>query len=264
MIKGKEAKIYNYIESVVNAVSNYYGYELIKNANLKDILDNKNSDEKKYHYLDSQKCSFVSVNINSVYQDAEMISMIYRILEELGIEDIEVSLKDGKTDTKKLQEYLEYLDVDYELGEKDKDSNFAFLFKVMVSNKEIILGKGERCDSTLSGILEIDKIAELLKVIFEDRNMDAMIQVYIVGESEEERIAAMKLAQDLRWCEIIVDVDLNGKSKEEQMKLANSNFIIVMESDNLNKGLIKVIDNLTSEETLVDEAEIIDYIVSNI
>ncbi len=94
--------------------------------------------------------------------------------------------------------------------------------------------------------------------------MDAMTQVYIVSESEEERIAAMKLAQDLRWCEIIVDVDLNGKSKEEQMKLANSNFIIVMESDNLNKGLIKVIDKLTSEETLVDEAEIIDYIVSNI
>lgn len=265
MIKGKEVKISNYVESVVNAVGGFYGYELVKDASLKDLLNNKNSEEKKYHYLNSQECTFVSININSVYQDAEIVSMLYRILEELGIEDVEVSIKEGKSDTKKLQEYLEYLDVDYEIDSQPTNNALSFELKVIIADKEIILGKGERCDNVLTGVLETEKITGLLKVIFEDRNMDAITQVYIVGEGEEERIAAMKLAQDLRWCEIVVDMDLSGKNKEEQINFAkNCNFVIVMESDNLNKGLIKVIDNYTNEETLVDEAEIIDYIVSNI
>ena len=104
----------------------------------------------------------------------------------------------------------------------------------------------------------------VLSVIYEDYNLDNLTQVLIVAETEEERMVGMKLAQDLRWCEIKVDIDTNNKTKDKQMDNNDCNFIIDIDKNNLSKGLIKVVDNITHEETLVDENEIIDYIVSNI
>ena len=68
--------------------------------------------------------------------------------------------------------------------------------------------------------------------------------IYLVGETEEERITAMKLAQDLRWCEIKVDIDTNNRSKDEQLKDTKSNFIIVVEKDCLHRLDLKFLNYL--------------------
>ena len=173
-------------------------------------------------------------------------------------------------DLKKLQEYLEQLDIDYEINdsiELDSDNLMIFEIVMEIKDKIVILANGIKKNDNIRTIFcrnHLDSILAILSVIYEDYNFDTLTQVLIVGETEEERITAMKLAQNLRWCEIKVDMDTNNRSKDEQLKDTKSNFIIVVEKDCLSKGLIKVIDNLTKEETLVDENEIIDYIVSNI
>lgn len=286
-IMGNEAKIYNYMENVFKTVSDYYGYEyvkmpIIKNGDTTELikgryLNNIKDGFKKYCYLginsdERNVFSFLTLNIDSIYQDAEIISMNYRILEELKLEDIIVYIKASKNyNLKKLQEYLEQLDVDYEISDSGNllDDNISMSFEIVMElrDKKIVLAGGYRnIDEPKCAICVnyLDNILEVLNVIYEDYSFDTLTQVTIVSEKEEERIAAMKLAQDLRWCEIKVDVDTNNSSKDEQLKDINSNFIIVIEENDLNKGLIKVIDNKTHEETLVDENEIIDYIVSNI
>lgn len=294
-IIGKEAKVYNYINNVFKTVSSYYGFEDIKlptlvNGNLREDLENevisyynKNiKDEfKKYAYVgtnysndeENEVFGFAIIKNNSLYQDAEIISMIYRILEELKLENIIVKIKADKNyDLNKLQEYLEYLDVDYEISDSGVllDDNVLMAFEIIeeVQDKKISLARGYRNSDNVDAIFcttNLDNVLEVLNIIYEDYEFDTLTQVYIVGESEEERIAAMRLAQDLRWCEIKVDMDTNNKKRNEQLNFGKtSNFIIDISKDNLNKGLIKVIDNRTHEENLVDEAEIIDYIVSNI
>lgn len=290
-IMGNEAKIYNYVENVFKTVSGYYNYEYVKMP----LLDNDKTLEekiidyytnnikngfKKYCYFgnsfmdnkERNEFDFLNLDNDTYYQDAEVISMDYRILEELKMEDIIVYIKADKNyDLKKLQAYLDELDVDYEISESGYllDENMAMAFEIVFEdkNKKVVLARGYKNISDvkkISCINYLDNIVDVLNIIYEDYNFDTLTTITIVGENEEERIAGMKLAQDLRWCEIKVDIDTNNKSKEEQLKDVNSNFIIVIENDNLSKGLIKVIDNLTHEETLVDEAEIIDYIVSNI
>lgn len=286
-IMGNEARVYNYMENVFKTVSDYYGYEYVKMPIIKNgdtteqikeyYLNNIKDGFKKYCYLginsdERNVFSFLTLNIDSIYQDAETISMNYRILEELKLEDIIVYIKASKNyNLKKLQEYLEQLDVDYEISDSGNflDDNISMSFEIVMElrDKKIVLASGYRnIDEPKCAICAnyLDNILEVLNVIYEDYSFDTLTQVTIVSEKEEERIAAMKLAQDLRWCEIKVDVDTNNSSKDEQLKDINSNFIIVIEENDLNKGLIKVIDNKTHEETLVDENEIIDYIVSNI
>ena len=241
-------------------------------------LENSNNSFKKYCYLDTEisskeSCfSFLILNNDTIYQDAEIISMNYRILEELKLEDIIVRINAGANyDLKKLQEYLEQLDIDYEInnGKKELETDVLMTFEIVmeIKDKTVTLATGIKKSDNIKTILcrnYLDSILSVLSVIYEDYNFDALTQVLIVAEVEEERIMGMKLAQDLRWCEIKVDVDTSNKPKKEQMDNSDCNFIIDVDKNSLSKGLIKVIDNLTKEETLVDENEIIDYIVSNI
>lgn len=287
-IVGCEAKIYNYMENVFKTVSGYYNYEYVKmplldtNNNVNErIIDYYNTNIKrgfkKYCYNGSSyinnkernEFGFLALDSNNYYQDAEIISMNYRILEELKLEDIIVYIKAVKDyDMHKLQEYLEQLDIDFEIDNSDDllddDILMSFEIAMEVKDKKIVLANGYKNSKTISSINYLDNILEVLDVIYEGYEFDTLTQVTIVGDTEEERIVGMRLAQDLRWCEIRVDIDTNNKKIDEQLSGINSNFIIIIEKDNLNKGLIKVIDNLTHEETLVDENEIIDYIVSNI
>ena len=288
ILLGKKSRIYNYMENVFKTVSTYYNYEFIKilkSDKENDLetritnyyLENVNDSFKKYCYSEinngskESSFSFLALNNDTIYQDAELISMNYRILEELKLEDIIVRINAvANYDLKKLQEYLEQLDIDYEISDSIKlDSDNLMIFEIVmeIKDKIVILANGiKKIDNIITIFCRnhLDSILSILSVIYEDYNFDTLTQVLIVGETEEERITAMKLAQNLRWCEIKVDMDTNNRSKDEQLKDTKSNFIIVVEKDCLSKGLIKVIDNLTKEETLVDENEIIDYIVSNI
>jgi histidyl-tRNA synthetase len=83
--------------------------------------------------------------------------------------------------------------------------------------------------------------------------------------NEEEKLKAIMLAQDLRMSGISCDYDTTGRSLKSQFKEADRNkadLLVILNSEDLNRGLITVKDNLTKEETKVDENEIIDYIVS--
>lgn len=288
ILLGKKSRIYNYMENVFKTVSGYYNYEFIKILSFDResylesgitnyYLENSNNSFKKYCYLDMENSkensfSFLTLNNDTIYQDAEIISMNYRILEELKLEDIIVRINAGANyDLNKLQEYLEQLDIDYEIsnGKEELETDVLMTFEIVmeIKDKAVTLTKGIKKSDNVKTILcrnYLDSILSVLSVIYEDYNFDALTQVLIVAEVEEERIIGMKLAQDLRWCEIKVDIDTSNKLKKEQMDNSDCNFIIDIDKNNLSKGLIKVIDNLTKEETLVDENEIIDYIVSNI
>lgn len=260
-IKGKDARIYRYVFDVLNAISDYYRYDYVKQPLIME-------DNKRIAYNTDFVYNFMITGNANTFDDAEFISMFYRILEELRIEDVEVKINYHKSyDIKVLCSYLDELDVNYEYEENDKVTEL-FEFKVItgINNKEVALAEGFKDnlgEKSLKGAFDIDKILDYLSIIYEDRDFTSLAQVTIIGESTEERIKGMKLAQDLRWCEIKVDFD-SKKSREEQLENIKSNLSVLLNEQDLKKGLIKVIDNLTKEESLVDEAEIIDYIISNI
>ena len=190
--------------------------------------------------------------------------------------------EESETRFKKVLEYLNYLDVDYEVDDKIVRGLDYYDYTVfeIVSGAEILGGAstiaaGGRyndlveklggpstpCMGFASGLerlmLAMDEIEETTK-----RPLDC----YIMYVNEEEKIKAITLAQDLRNCGISCDYDTTGRSLKSQFKEADRNMtelLIILNSEDLKLGLITVKDNLTKEETKIDENEIIDYIVSN-
>jgi len=190
--------------------------------------------------------------------------------------------EDSNNRFKKVLEYLNYLDIDYEVDKtlvRGLDYYDYTVFEI-VSDLSILKGSstiaaGGRYNNLVESLggpstpcmgfacglerigLAMDEFEEIKK-----RPLDC----YIMYINEEEKLKAIMLAQDLRISGVSVDYDTTGKSLKSQFKEAdrkNAQLLIILNSEDLQKGLINVKDNLTKEEKKIDENEIIDYIVSN-
>jgi len=212
-----------------------------------------------------------------VDKDSEVLKNVPIILDYLT--------EDDKKRFEEVLEYLDNLDVDYEVDAsivRGLDYYNHTVFE-LVSDMEILgsastVAAGGRynhlvenlggpdtpCVGFASGI---DRLITILKEINKDKEIDKSIDVYIMAVNKEERINAIRLAQDLRWCEMKVEYDSMDRSLKGQFKVAdrlNARTLVILNSEELSKGIITVKDNLTHEETKVDENEIIDYIMSNL
>ena len=79
------------------------------------------------------------------------------------------------------------------------------------------------------------------------------MDIIVTAQTKEELLSAIPLVQSLRWSEI--KCDLNNQSKPARIN-------IIINEEDLKKGLITVRDNATNEEEKIDESVIIDYILS--
>ena len=189
---------------------------------------------------------------------------------------------ESKERFKKVLEYLTFLDVDYEVDEKlvrGLDYYDYTVFEI-VCDKEILGGAstiaaGGRYNDLVESLggpsipcMGFASGLERVMLAMEDDYFSEKrpLNCYILYVNEEEKMKAITLAQDLRISGLSVDYDTTGRSLKSQFKEAdrnNAELLIILNSDDLNKGLITVKDNKTKEETKIDENEIIDYIVSN-
>ena len=193
--------------------------------------------------------------------------------------------EESKNRFEKVLEYLRLLDVDYEIDPnivRGLDYYNHTVFE-LVTNMESLgsantLCAGGRYNNLVSylggentpGIgfaSGVDRLMTILKEINKDRKIENNIDVYVMAVNPEERLTAIRLVQDLRWSEVKTEMDTLNKGLKAQFKQAdrlNARTLIILNSEDLQKGLITVKDNLTKEEVKVDEGEILDYIISNL
>ncbi len=273
-----------------------FAYRLFEELGFKDLnvhINNLGSKEDRESYKKALK-EYLKPYINDLCEDCKKRyeTNPLRILDCKVDKDSEILKKvpnileyqseESKKRFQKVLEYLEYLDVDYEVDSKlvrGLDYYDYTVFEI-VSSEEVLgsastIAAGGRyndlveklggpstpCMGFACGIerimLALDKIE-----IQEKRPLDC----YILYVNEEEKIKAITLAQDLRCSGVSVDYDTTGRSLKSQFKEADRNhaqLLVLLNSEDLQKGLISVKDNLTKEEVKIDENEIIDYIVSN-
>ncbi len=180
--------------------------------------------------------------------------------------------KESEERFNKVLSYLDYLDVDYEIDNtlvRGLDYYDYMVYELKL-NDSLALGGGGRYNhlvSTLGGpevpcvgfACGIERIINEMADI-ENDNLD----VYIMCVNDEEKMKANILAQDLRLNNIMCETNLLNKSLKAQFKEADNmgaKNLIILNSEDLSKGLITVKDNVTKEEVKVPEDEIIDYIL---
>lgn len=265
----EESKYYNYVNKVLETICEYYNYKYIKLDNIEDILSKikeMNSSDKfnsiKAYYFNNSKneLGIIAKGFKSNIIIVDIISLCYRFLEELGLNDVLVKIN---TNQKEIIEYLNYLEVDYEINDEKIDN---LTFEIINNNNLICKGLYNSKDNYVNVCLKINTIVEEFKKVA-NFNAEKGIDVYVTGTSMEEKLTATLLVQNLRWSEIITEMDYDNKPLFEQVEEANklhARIIIKINEEDLKKGLLNVIDNLTKEETKIDENEILDYILSNL
>ena len=231
--------------------------------------------------------------------DAEVISFSYNILKELGL-DVTVKINplrilDCKVDDQseilknapsildyhskesndrfnKILTYLDYLDIDYELDNtlvRGLDYYDYMVYELKL-NDSLALGGGGRYNHLVKNLggPEVPAVGFACGIerIINEMNDESFnnIDVYVMCVNDEEKIKANIITQDLRLNNIICETNVMGKSLKAQFKEAdnmNAKNLIILNSEDLSKGLITVKDNVTKEEVKVPEDEIIDYIL---
>lgn len=284
-------EVFNSNDSLIDAEVISLGFNLISSLGLDDVVVKLNTlgdkeSRKKYsealvYYFKPhihKLCEDCQNRINTnplrildckVDKDSDILKNAPKISDYLSDE--------SKNRFKTLKTYLDNLEIDYEVDESivrglDYYDECVWEYKL---DDDIALGGGGRYNTlvenlggpALPGIgfaLGIERIILKLKEKIEDKKVDANIDVYIMSVSEEEKIYAIKIAQDLRLNNVITEINGANLSLKSQFKIADNlgaKYLIILNNEDLNKGLITVKDNITKEEEKVDEAVIVDYIL---
>ena len=241
--------------------------------------------------------SYLEPNIDSLCSDCKkrLTTNPLRILDCKVDKDNEVLInapkitdylnEESKTRFDKVLEYLTYLDVDYEVDasivrglDYYNHTVFELVADIPSLGSATTVCAGGRYNNLVSflggpdtpGIgfaSGVDRLIHVLQEINSEKEIEPAIDVYVMAVNEEEKLTALRLVQDLRWSEVKCEMDTLDKGLKAQFKQAdryNARTLIILNSEDLQKGIITVKDNLTKEETKVDESEILDYIISNL
>ena len=172
----------------------------------------------------------------------------------------------------KILSYLDYLDVDYEIDNtlvRGLDYYDYMVYELKL-NDSLALGGGGRYNHLVKNLggPEVPAVGFACGIerIINEMSDDSLdnIDVYVMCVNDEEKIKANIITQDLRLNNIICETNVMGKSLKSQFKEAdnmNAKNLIILNSEDLSKGLVTVKDNVTKEEVKVPEDEIIDYIL---
>lgn len=184
-----------------------------------------------------------------------------------------------------VQNYLDVLDIDYEVDPKivrglDYYSHTVFEIEATVKDfgSNNVLAGGGRYDTMVSNLGGPDTpgigfacgIGRLVMAL-EKENVDLPIKkdldVFILYANDTEKEYAIALTQDLRLNGFRVETEYMNHALKGQFKQAdrlNAKMLIILNAEDLVGGEIQVKDNLTKEVTMVKEAEIDDYLDLNL
>lgn len=284
-------EVFNSDDALIDAEVISLGYNLLVSLGLEDVVVKINTlgDAQTRENYTNALVSYFKPHINDLCEDCQkrIKTNPLRILDCKVDKDSEVlknapKISDYLSDEskerfKKLKTYLDNLEIDYEIDESivrglDYYDECVWEYKL---DDDIAIGAGGRYNNLVENLggphlpgigfaLGIERIILKLKDKISDKKLENMIDVYIMSVSEEEKIYALKISQDLRLNNVITEINGNNLSLKSQFKVAdtlNAKFLIILKNEDLQKGLITVKDNVTKEEVIIDESEIVDYIL---
>lgn len=220
-----EVKIYKFINEVIDTFMINYNYKL--------VCGNVYTD--KYYERNSNEIIVTNTNNNKI-NTVELIGLGYDILNMLTDSETELNINSNE-----LSEMLNVVCFNTNIIEDGNELKWEYVYN------DIILGRGSKNSFTL----DLEKFVKVVKDNVNEELFNDVLDVNIKCVTEEEMLNGLIFANNLR----VNDIKTVINSKD------NSKMTLLIKEDNLNKGLIEVIDNSTDESALVDEAEIVDYIL---
>lgn len=287
-------EVFNSNDPMIDAEVISVGYYLLNNLGIEatvainslgDAESRKNYTDALVKYLKphiNDLCEDCQTRINAnplrildckVDKDSEILKNVPKISDYLN--------KESKERFEKVKEYLNILDINYEVNEnivRGLDYYDENVWEYIADSDGVTLGGGGRYNhlvETLDGpsipavgfAMGMERVILNIKENVDIKNLDQAVDVYIMSVSEEEKMHALEIAQYLRLNNVATEINSANLSMKSQFKIADrlqAKFLIILNNEDLQKGLVNIKDNATKEEIKVDEAEVVDWILGNI
>ena len=288
-------EVFNSDDPMTDAEVISVGYNILKDIGLDNIVVKLNTlgdSESRANYTKAL-IDYLTPKVNDLCEDCQrrLKENPLRILDckvdhnsEIlkNVPKISSYLNDySKNKFNKLQEMLRVLDVDYEVDEtivRGLDYYDHDVWEYYTLDGNLALGAGGRYNNLVKHLdgpdmpavgfaFGMDRLISVIKEKTNNQEAEKNIDAYIFSVSEEEKLYSLKISQLLRQNNLSVEINLTNLSLKGQFKQAdrlNAKFLVLLNDEDLKKGLIDVKDNVTKEEYKIDENEIVDFLLGNI
>ena len=231
-----ENKKREYIADIIKSICEKYRFNKVNNDELSKVTG-------KVYSLDSKL--IIKSDSDILIKDAEVISLVYQICNLLNIDAL-IKINIGSIKYDKLKEYLDLLEINFEIDDKIKTDVYAY----EVYSNDVKLGEG--CKSHAS--IDLEKVIKEIEDNGTNIPVEENIDVLFTATSENELETASYLMQNLR---------LNGFITEIGDKLS-AKFNIILKDKDLEHNEVIIKDNVTGEETKSNINDIVEYLEMNI
>lgn len=231
-----ENKKREYIADIIKSICEKYRFNKVNNDELSKVTG-------KVYSLDSKL--IIKSDSDILIKDAEVISLVYQICNLLNIDAL-IKINIGSIKYDKLKEYLDLLEINFEIDDKIKTDEYAY----EVYSNDVKLGEG--CKSHAS--IDLEKVIKVIEDNGTNIPVEENIDVLFTATSENELETASYLMQNLR---------LNGFITEIGDKLS-AKFNIILKDKDLEHNEVIIKDNVTGEETKSNINDIVEYLEMNI
>lgn len=231
-----ENKKREYIADIIKSICEKYRFNKVNNDELSEVTG-------KVYSLDSKL--IIKSDSDILIKDAEVISLVYQICNLLNIDAL-IKINIGSIKYDKLKEYLDLLEINFEIDDKIKTDEYAY----EVYSNDVKLGEG--CKSHAS--IDLEKVIKEIEDNGTNIPVEENIDVLFTATSENELETASYLMQNLR---------LNGFITEIGDKLS-AKFNIILKDKDLEHNEVIIKDNVTGEETKSNINDIVEYLEMNI
>lgn len=173
----------------------------------------------------------------------------------------------------KVISYLDILKVNYVIDDKvvrGLDYYNHIVFELMTEDNNLALGGGGRYDHLVDQLdgpktpcvgyaVGLDRLVEVLKS--KDLiHLDDAVEIFIMYVNDEEKSYAIYLSNELRTAGFKVETEYIKPSLKSEFKRAdhfNSKYLIILNSTDLNEGVVTIKNNKTKEE----EKIMLEYLI---
>ena len=231
-----ENKKREYIADIIKSISEKYRFNKVNNDELSKVTG-------KVYSLDSKL--IIKSDSDILIKDAEVISLVYQICNLLNIDAL-IKINIGSIKYDKLKEYLDLLEINFEIDDKIKTDEYAY----EVYSNDVKLGEGCK----LHASIDLEKVIKEIEDNGTNIPVEENIDVLFTATSENELETASYLMQNLR---------LNGFITEIGDKLS-AKFNIILKDKDLEHNEVIIKDNVTGEETKSNINDIVEYLEMNI
>ena len=231
-----ENKKREYIADIIKSICEKYRFNKVNNDELSKVTG-------KVYSLDSKL--IIKSDSDILIKDAEVISLVYQICNLLNIDAL-IKINIGSIKYDKLKEYLDLLEINFEIDDKIKTDEYAY----EVYSNDVKLGDGCK----LHASIDLEKTIKVIEDNGTNIPVEENIDVLFTATSENELETASYLMQNLR---------LNGFITEMGDKLS-AKFNIILKDKDLEHNEVIIKDNVTGEETKSNINDIVEYLEMNI